>query len=214
MNRTVDYKTSFRRKIYLLPLKFTFAISRKFPRNDFKVAAFTSGKIAFPKIDQALNLICKFDPRSYRRIQRDIKMILVFATPPYCAEWVGQLQMCVLDREYICRPDVLPEEIASTIIHEAAHARLDRAKINYNDGIRNRIERICVKSEIVFAKRLPNGEQLIENAESRLKIPENYWTNSQFQQRNLDAFAELGNKSRMVRTLYPVVKWIVEKRKR
>jgi hypothetical protein len=210
----VAEKTSLRRKIQLFPLKFTFAISRKFQRNDFKVAALASGKIAFPKIDQALNLISRFDLRSYCRIQRDVKKILVFTTTPYCAEWIGQLQMCVLDREYLCHPDVLPEEIASTIIHEATHARLERAKINYKEEMRSRIERICVKSEIAFARRLPNGEQLIKKAESRLKIPETFWKNSEFQQRQLDAIAELGEKFWPARLLYPVAKWIVKRRKR
>ena len=194
-------------------MRFMFGISRKYNRKDFIIAALFSGKITFPKIDQALNLISKFDSRSYFRIQRDVKKIWVSATPPYYAEWIDEFQMCILDREYICRPDVSPAEIASTIIHEATHARLGRAKINYKEETPNRVERICFKSEMAFAKRLPDGEQLIKNVELRLKIPETYWTSSEFQQRNLDAFAALGKKFWPARVLYPVVRWIVEKRK-
>jgi hypothetical protein len=216
-NNNSDDKKPFSRKIYLLFNRFLFSVSRKHLRKDIQVAMLFSTKnenhrIAFSKIDEALNLISQFDPIRYRQIRRDVIKIWVSATPPYYAEWLGELQTCIIDREYIGRADVSSAEVATTIVHEATHARLDRAKIKYTQDVRNRVERICVSSEIAFAKRLPNGEQLIKNAEARLQIPETFWTNAEFQQRNLDALGELAKNNFVVRFLYRICKRWVKRR--
>lgn len=171
-----------------------------------------SSDCTFLKIDQALKLISDFDPRRYSQIQRDVKKIWVFTVQPYCAEWLDELQTCVIDREYICRADVSPAEVASTIVHEATHARLNRAKIKYSQDIRVRVERICFRSEVAFSKRLPDGEQLVKDAEARLQMPENYWTNAEFQQRRLDVLAELAKNNFAARFIYHVCKRRVERR--
>ena len=120
--------------------------------------------------------------------------------------------MCVIDRNYLLRNDVSTCEIAQTIVHEATHARLCKLKIKYTEDIRDRIERICVKSEIAFAKRLPNGHKSVEIAESRLQLPQSFWTDDQFQQRDLGALADLRKKTWVARILYPLVKRKVDHR--
>jgi hypothetical protein len=130
------------------------------------------------------------------------------------AEWMDDLQTCILDRNYLLRSDVSVCEIAQMIVHEATHARLCKLKIKYTEDIRDRVERICVKSEIAFAKRLANGQKEIEIAQSRLKLPQSIWTNEQFQQRDLDSLAELLKRFWPARFLYPLVKRIVDKRSR
>jgi hypothetical protein len=215
VNSNAAHKKPFHRKIFLLFIRFMFAISRKHNRKGFNIAALSSGQIAFPKIDQALNLISKFDSRSYFRIQRDIEKMWVSAMgPDYAAEWIDELKMCVFNRDHICRADISADEVASTIIHEATHARLSRFKISYKEEKRIRIEKICFKAQIAFAKRLPDGEHLIQKTESNLELPETFWTNSEFQQRNLKALAELGKKLWPARILYPIASWLVDKRKR
>jgi hypothetical protein len=208
-------KKPFHRKIYLLVNRFMFAISRKHHRDDIEIAMLFADKncpIVFQKIDQALNLISEFDPRRYLQIKRDVKKIWVSAVPGYYAQWMVDLQMCVLDRDYLCRADVLAPEVAGTIVHESTHARLDKLKIKNTEDVRDRIERICIKSEISFAKRLPDGHKFVEIAESRLQIPKSYWTDTQFQERDLDALAELRKKTWIARILYPIAKRRVEKR--
>ena len=204
----------FSRKIYLLAIRLMFSISRKHGRKDIEVAMLLPVKkenrlATFSKIDESLDLISKFDPRRYRQICRDVKMIWVSATPPNYAEWLDELKMCILDRQFVCSTDVSPAQIAATIVHEATHARLFRAKIAYTQDIRMRVEQICFKAELAFARRLPNGEQPIRDAEVRLQISENYWTNVEIQQRNLDALAELGKSNFAARFLYCICKrWI------
>jgi hypothetical protein len=53
---------------------------------------------------------------------------------------------------------------------------------------------------------LPDGQKFVEIAESRLQIPESYWTNAQFEQRELDTLAELRKKTWLARILYPILK--------
>jgi ATP phosphoribosyltransferase regulatory subunit HisZ len=89
---------------------------------------------------------------------------------------------------------------------------LCKLKIKYTEDIRDRVERICIKSEIAFAKRLPDGQKLVEMAESKLKRPKSFYTDVQHQQRNLDALAELGKKNWLARILYRVAKRKADKR--
>jgi hypothetical protein len=125
---------------------------------------------------------------------------------------MNELQMCILDRDYFCRDDVSASRMALTIVHEATHARLCNLKIKYTEDIRDRVEQICIKSEIAFAKRLPDGQKLVEMAESKLKRPKSFYTDAQLQQRNLDALAALRKKTWVARILYPILKRKTDKR--
>lgn len=192
-----------------------FAISRKHIRDGIEVAMLSPGKnypAASLKIDQALNLIAEYDPRRYLQIRRDVKKIWVSAAPGYCANWMDELQMCTIDSNYYYRDNISASEIALTIVHESTHARLCKLKIEYTEDIRDRVERVCIKSEIAFAKRLPDGQKFVEIAESRLQIPKSYWTDAQFQQRDLDAFAEFCKKNWLARIFYPIAKRRLDKR--
>jgi hypothetical protein len=209
-------KQPLQRRILLLIHRFMFAISRKHNRNDVQVAMFPLDKshtAAFSKIDEAFNLISEFDPRRYFQIKKYVKRIWISALLVNYAEWMDDLQMCVIDRDYLLRTDVPASDIAQTIVHEGTHARLCKLKIKYTEDIRHRVERICIKSEISFAKRLPKGQKAVEIAERRLQIPPSYLTNDQFQQRDLDGLAELGKRFWPARLLYPIVKRKIEKRK-
>jgi hypothetical protein len=213
-NNISTAKKPLHRKIWLLLNRFMFAISRKHNRSDIKIAMLSdkNGSAISSKIDQALNLISEFDSRRYRQIKRDVKRIWIAAAPGYCAQWEEELQMCILDTDYFRRSDISASEMALTIVHEATHARLHKLKIGYAENIRERVERICIKSEIAFAKRLPDGQKLVEMAESGLQTPKSYWTHTEFQQRDLDMLAEMSKKNWVIRILYPLVKRKADKR--
>lgn len=202
------------RKIYLFIHKFLFAISRKQICDDIKIATFfrdKEGMIVFSKISQALSLISEFDPCRYRQIKRDVKRIWLFIAKPAAGRWMNELQACILDKEFYC--GLTPaSRMALTIVHEATHARLYKFKIKYTEETRARVEQICIKSELAFAKRLPNGKDLIKMVESKLKRTEDFYSDAQFQQRNLQALDELGKKSWLARILYPIFKRKVNKR--
>jgi len=198
-------------------MRLTFFLSRKHARGDFEIRMFYPGKtesaVAFSKIDQALNLISTFDPRRYQQIKDDVKKILVFSAEPAAAQWIGGLRMCVLDKEYLFRADISPTEIAASIVHEATHAHLERLGMEYAEEARSRIERICTESQIAFAKRLPEPGRSLEIAEWQLSLPESYWTNDEIQNRGLEALEDLGKTSCQARFSYPILKWLVARRR-
>lgn len=112
------------------------------------------------KVIDALALIRKVDPRRYRYMQRDVKRILLLGNPFYRGQWVDALGLCHLTYDYILAPDTTPEMVAAILIHEAMHARLYRWGIDYEEPKRARIEQICLKAEIAFARRLPLTEKV------------------------------------------------------
>jgi hypothetical protein len=210
-----DASQPLHRKIYLLINRLMFAISRKHKRDGIEVAMLLPGKkgpFVFSKINQALDLISELDPRRYLQIGRDVKKIWVSAAQPGIAKWMNELQMCILDRDYFCRDNVSASRMALTIVHEATHARLCKLKVKYTEDIRDRVEQICIKSEIAFAKRLSDGQKLVEMSESKLKRPKSFYTDAQSQQRNLDALAALRKKTWLARFFYPILKRRMDKR--
>jgi hypothetical protein len=61
-----------------------------------------------------------------------------------------------------------PELLASTIVHEATHARLWRMGFRYEEEARPHVEAICVRRELAFSAKLPDGEQVRDSAEQAL----------------------------------------------
>ena len=55
------------------------------------------------------------------------------------------------------------------IIHEATHARLDKAGHRYKGEQREQIERACVDAEISFAERIPGTEDSVKSVQRLLE---------------------------------------------
>ena len=80
--------------------------------------------------------------------------------------------------------------IAAVIVHEATHARLWRCGFGYDEDERHRIEAICVRRELAFARRLPDGRRLREFAQEALAISPRYWTNMASHDRHVEGSVE------------------------
>jgi hypothetical protein len=161
-------------------MRLVYRYSEKFRMARIPVAFFllnNRGRISVcQKIEQALRLIAEHDPLRFARLRRDVRRILIFTLRGFRGRWFQPLRMCVLDRGYLLLSDADASEIASTIVHEATHARLMRAGFNYDPEIRHRVERLCFKAEIAFGKRVPNGLWLIARAEAQLARDPHDWT--------------------------------------
>lgn len=48
-----------------------------------------------------------------------------------------------------------PVKLATTVVHEATHARLCLAGIPYTPTLKDRVEKICVAQELAFARKFP-----------------------------------------------------------
>jgi hypothetical protein len=118
------------------------------------------------RLREALQLIKISDPRRYSRLIRDLKRIWVPGRLKSRGLFNYRLEACELDEEFVLAET--PELTASVIVHEATHARLLGCGIGYEEEIRPRVEAICVRRELAFATKLPNGQRAREWAMQKL----------------------------------------------
>ena len=120
----------------------------------------------FERIDAALALIARVDPRRLRRLARDFSVLHVrrgFTRGAY----YQQTRACVIDNTFVANARFSVTEIAACIVHEAMHARVAAMGVRRDtsdDAARAHEERICRKAEIAFAARAPDGAAVLARA--------------------------------------------------
>lgn len=82
--------------------------------------------------------------------------------------YLHSLNACLLDERIVNSDTTTVEWIASAIVHEATHARLEKLGVPYDEALRQRIERICVRRERDFAGHLSGADALQEGIMWRL----------------------------------------------
>src|SRR5262249_52636355 len=111
------------------------------------------------RVEQALDLIKLHDRVRYGRLMQDIERVWVRLVPYGLGALNEAMNACELDTRFVGAETSTPEQIAATIVHEATHARIVRCGIGYSHDLRARVEAVCLRREIAFATRLPNGAQ-------------------------------------------------------
>jgi hypothetical protein len=168
--------------------RFLLVFSRERRRVDGLWIGGLEGKSspAWPRVEAALRLIKTYDRIRYDRLIRDLDRIWVKMLPASIANFNHSLNACQLDERFVLDEKSGPELIASVIVHEATHARLMRCGIGYEAELRVRVEKVCLRRELAFAAKLPNGEQIRAQADPELgDLPPSYWTNEAFLDRHL-----------------------------
>lgn len=123
---------------------------------------------ALQRVEAALRLIEQSAPLHYRRIKTSLSRISVQLVPLGAGCYLHSLNACLLDERVVARETTTVEWIASAIVHEATHARLENWGIRYDEAVRLRIERICVRRELDFARHLSGVDALQEEISQRL----------------------------------------------
>jgi hypothetical protein len=119
-------------------------------------------------LERGLGLIREFDPSRFRRVQRDLRRIILWDTNEAAeALYFRALRACVL----FDGAKLTPVRVATLVVHEATHARLFNRGIGYAPDSRVRVEQLCNRSEIAFLKRVPGAEEALRVAEGRLSKP-------------------------------------------
>jgi hypothetical protein len=138
-------------------------------------------------VEEALALIKAHDRLRYDRLVRDLERVWVRLLPGSLGNYDRTINACQLDTRFVLAETSGPEQIAAAIVHEATHARLFKCGIGYPVELRSRVEAVCVRRELAFAAKLPNGEQVRELAERRLLMctVQDTWTNAAFTARHL-----------------------------
>jgi hypothetical protein len=140
-----------------------------------------SAAVILERVEDALRMIRTHDPRRYQRVRRDLDRIWVrVQIAGNRGLYNSALRACELDLRYLIRSEVQPTDIASTIVHEATHARLYR--LGYPESLRVRIEAACRRQEQAFSERLPplQGERVRERLQRMDGVTAEFWSDATF----------------------------------
>jgi hypothetical protein len=140
------------------------------------------GEPLLRRVSEALQLIKTYDPLRYKRVLRELERIWVCVLLGNVACYVASRKGCDIDPRFVL--SYSPEQLASVIVHEATHGVLHRRHIGYSEALRERVEKVCVRQELAFARKLPNGEAALEAAESALALPPETWSDLSFRNRH------------------------------
>jgi hypothetical protein len=144
------------------------------------------------RVEDALRLIRDHDRPRYNRLKIDLVRIWVRLLPGPLGSYNRAMRACEIDGKFIQAETTTLEEIASTIVHEATHARLMAYGIGYDEGERARVEAVCIRRELAFARKIPESDLIKDQAERLLTLCESkeYWTDTEFDNRWIEGHAE------------------------
>lgn len=149
---------------------------------------------ALRRVEDALQLVKRYDTLNYFRITRNLDRIWVHLLPSAQAHYDRSLNACALDERYVLNETMTLEQIASTIVHEATHARLEGWGIQYLEAMRIRIESICLRRELSFLNKLPATEALRDEIARTLEWcvagEDDYFADASFRARDEDGQIE------------------------
>jgi hypothetical protein len=171
---------------------------------------------ALGRVEEALRLIKLYDALSYSRITRHLDRIWVNLIPSGQAHYDPSLNACVLDDRYVLQEAMSVARIASTIVHEATHARLNNWGVAYLVDRRTRIEAICGRRELKFLAKIPEGGPLREEVVSALDwLTKNgdYYSDTNFQERKEEGEIEALRYLKMPDWLVRFFIWWIRRRR-
>jgi hypothetical protein len=117
----------------------------------------------FARIDEALGIIERYQPWYFRHLVRDFGRIAVRRYPCRGAYFPDD-RTCLIELTFSVNPEFSTAQVASTIVHEAMHARLDRCGVLFTREIAARHERFCRRAEVELGMAVPGGEPIVERA--------------------------------------------------
>lgn len=123
------------------------------------------------RLDEALALIEAYQPWRLQHLRRDLNEIRVVRFPCRGA-WIPDQGACVTELTFLNRRDITPAPVASSIIHEGMHARVDRMGVSPYSRDRAREERLCRRAELEFGQSLPPdlGAPVVQRALESLAL--------------------------------------------
>jgi hypothetical protein len=131
-------------------------------------AAIKTGDVIY-RLDQALALIAQYVPHRFRRMQRDVRRIVVQRFPCRGAFFPAE-RTILTELTFLVNPSFTPAQIAASIVHEATHARVAASLRGDVVNRRPREERLCREAELEFGLALPDGAAVIERARASLAL--------------------------------------------
>lgn len=123
------------------------------------------------RLDEALGLIATYQPWRLRHIARDIRAIRVVRFPCRGA-FIPDERVIVTELTFLNRRDISAAPVASSILHEGVHARVNAMGVSAYDRDRAKEERLCRRAELAFGESLPRdiGAPVVERALASLQL--------------------------------------------
>jgi hypothetical protein len=179
-----------------------FALAPKRTLHGITVASSPVGvhdvEASFDKLDAALATIARFDPPRYAHLKRNVPRIWIGPIPNYArGQWIDELRLCMLRDSFVADEDVSVSYVAALLVHEATHARMRRRGIPFDETIRPRVERACIKSQLAFVRTHPAGQPLIPIFEQNLSRADSWWSDGRLRSVQLRALKGLGAPRRL-----------------
>ena len=143
---------------------------------------------ALKDVASALDVVKRVDPRTYRLAARLLEGGVVVAPPREATGWYDvRRKACILNYDYVTTASY--EDMALTIVHETCHARLMNCGIGYEEALRFRVEQVCQRRELAFARLLvaqdPEGFDYVSYMRKRIdSLSPDTLSNDDFRQSN------------------------------
>ncbi|WP_027528175.1 hypothetical protein [Bradyrhizobium sp. Ec3.3] len=168
------------------------------------------------RVEEALQIIKRHDALNYSRIIRHLDRIWVHLLPSAQAHYDRSLNACVLDERYVLKDTMTLEQLASTIVHEATHARLEGWGIQYLEGRRAQIEAICLRRELNFLTKTPNSKFLRDEIVRTLEWSagdHEFYSDQSFQRRRQEGEVETLRYLNAPNWLMTWASWLIRRRR-
>ncbi|MBW3571272.1 MAG: hypothetical protein KY467_09210 [Gemmatimonadetes bacterium] len=128
---------------------------------------FATSDELFDRVAAALQLVTEYAPWRLNAMRRDFSRIFMQRQDGVRALF-DQMRNCSLDTYFVAT--FAAEQVASSIVHEAVHARLRRGGRTVPRDLIAWEERLCRKAELAFGLRLPNGAAVVQRARASLTL--------------------------------------------
>jgi hypothetical protein len=153
------------------------------------------------RLEEALALIDRYQPRRLRHLRRDLAYFRVERFPCRGAYFPDE-RACLTELTFLARRDITAAPVAASIVHEGTHARVDRRRLARGSRDMAREERLCRRAELDFGLALPEalGAPVVARAAASLELadaevaPVIDWRLASARQAAVDANAR-GNRS-------------------
>ena len=123
------------------------------------------------RLDEALGLIERYQPWRLRHLRRDLRRFWVVRYACRGA-YFPATRTCMTELTFLARRDITAAPVASSIVHEGVHARVDRMGVRPESRDAAREERLCRRAELAFGEALPPslGAPVVERALASLAL--------------------------------------------
>ena len=123
------------------------------------------------RLGDALDLIDWYQPWRLRHLERDLVQFRVARFPCRGAYFPDE-RTCMTELTFLARRDISAATVASSVVHEGIHARVDLMGVDRESRDRAREERLCRRAELEFGHSLPVelGRPVVERALATLTL--------------------------------------------